>query len=137
MTVSQFNWPSLFAWVWCSWWIFLVWMDFFCIVGYLSFLTYAAYPSLMFWEVLCFIVLVAFSFFSWFIFIIFPPNRFMTLTGITKMSVLLSSQQNFLSSGTAWLMPSLLCFYLHGTLRLNGESMNFFLSVAFGGTIGY
>lgn len=70
----------------------------------------------------------------------FSPYRFMTLTEITKMLVLLSSLQSILLSETACLMPSLICFYLHGILRLNGESTNSFsacllVTAEFGGII--
>lgn len=56
----------------------------------------------------------------------FSSYRFMTLTEITEMLVLLSSLQSILLSETACLMPSLICFYLRGILQLNGQSTNSF-----------
>lgn len=55
----------------------------------------------------------------------------MTLTGITRMLASLSLQRKILLSETAWQMPSQICFYQHGILLLNGESMHLFLFVPY------
>lgn len=55
----------------------------------------------------------------------------MILTGTTRMLVLLNSRQNTSLWEIAYQMPSPTCFFPHGILLLNGESMYYLLMSIF------